>query len=112
MIGSNQVKGLIEFYTKVINKPPEMSDENWAGWQVGVTFFGVSTHSEMNGLAKEPARIMFNLETNEVKEEFERIKGLGAKVIKEPYDIDGNMICTFADPDGNFFQLMSPWKSK
>ena len=50
MIGSNQVKGLIEFYTKVINKPPEMSDENWAGWQVGVTFFGVSTHSELNGL--------------------------------------------------------------
>jgi len=54
---------------------------------------------------------MFNFETSEVKTEFERMKGLGAKVIAEPYQMGdgrGHWIATLADPDGNYFQLMSP----
>ena len=34
-----------------------------------------------------------------------------AKVIQEPYEMGGGMIATFADPDGNYFQLMTPWDS-
>jgi predicted enzyme related to lactoylglutathione lyase len=75
-------------------------------------FFGVGEHSEMSGKAKDPGRVMFNLETKEVKAEFERIKGVGATVIKEPYEMQGAWIATFADPDGNYFQLMTPWENK
>jgi predicted enzyme related to lactoylglutathione lyase len=45
-----------------------------------------------------------------VENEFERIKDTGATVIKEPYEMGGGMIATFADPDGNYFQLMTPWE--
>jgi predicted enzyme related to lactoylglutathione lyase len=51
---------------------------------------------------------MINFETPQVKEEFERIRGAGAAVIREPYDMGGGWIATLADPDGNYFQLMSP----
>jgi predicted enzyme related to lactoylglutathione lyase len=51
---------------------------------------------------------MFVFETPEVKEEFARMKGIGAAVIREPYEMGGGWIATLADPDGNFFQLMSP----
>jgi predicted enzyme related to lactoylglutathione lyase len=51
---------------------------------------------------------MFNFETPQVKEEFERIKALGGVVIKEPYEMEGGWIATLADPDGNFFQLVTP----
>jgi predicted enzyme related to lactoylglutathione lyase len=51
---------------------------------------------------------MFNFETPQVKEEFERIKALGAVVIKEPYAMGGSWIATLADLDGNYFQLLSP----
>jgi predicted enzyme related to lactoylglutathione lyase len=51
---------------------------------------------------------MFNFETKQVKEEFERMKALGAVVIKEPYELQGMWIATLADPDGNYFQLMTP----
>jgi predicted enzyme related to lactoylglutathione lyase len=51
---------------------------------------------------------MFNFETSQVKEEYERIKALGAVVIKEPYEMEGGWIATLADPDGNYFQLVSP----
>lgn len=112
MIGSSQPKVLGEFYNKVFDRQPDMSEEDWFGWQIGKCFFGVGPHSEVTGAAKEPQRIMVNFETKEVKEEFERIKKTGATVIKEPYEMQGAWIATFADPDGNYFQLMSPWENK
>lgn len=112
MFASSQPKVLADFYTKVFNKPADMAEQDWFGWQVGVSFFGVGGHSEIKGESKEPSRIMFNLETADVKSEFERIKSGGAKVVKDPYEMRPNMwIATFADPDGNYFQLMSPWNA-
>ena len=110
MVGSMQPKVMSEFYEKVFAKKPDMVDGEWCGWQVGSTFFGIGHHSKMEGQAKDPGRVMYNFETADVKGEFERIKGLGASVIKEPYDMGGMWIATFSDPDGNLFQLMSPWK--
>jgi predicted enzyme related to lactoylglutathione lyase len=46
--------------------------------------------------------------TYEVQAEFERIKALGASVIAAPYAIGEGFIATLADPDGNYFQLMTP----
>ncbi len=115
MIGTSQPKVLGDFYAKVFNKPADMNEGEWYGWMAGSAFFSIGAHSEVRGLAKEPGRMMFNLETSEVKEEFERIKHAGAVVIKEPYEAEGAKgmwIATFADPDGNFFQLMSPWNDK
>ena len=62
----------------------------------------------MKGSAKDPGRVMFNFETPQVKEEFERIKTLGAKVVQEPYEMGGGWIATLADVDGNYFQLVTP----
>ena len=112
MIGTMQPAILAAFYEKVFGKPADMVDhENgfW-GWQLGGGFLGILTHSEMGGKTKDAGRIMLNFETPQVKEEFERIKAIGATVIKEPYSMgEGEgAIATLADPDGNFFQLMNP----
>lgn len=112
MLGTSQSKEMVSFYEKIFDKKPDMQDEGFSGWQVGSCFFSIGEHSEVKGTSKEPQRIILNLETSEVKEEFERIKATGAKVIKEPYNPGGPedmLIATFADPDGNYFQLMSPW---
>jgi predicted enzyme related to lactoylglutathione lyase len=55
---------------------------------------------------------MLNFWTSDVKGEFERIKAAGAEAIAEPYepgDGGGMLICTFADPDANYFQLATRW---
>ena len=111
MVGTMQPKALIEFYQKVFEKKPDMMEGDWAGWTVGSCFFGVGKHSEMIGKSKDPGRVIFNLETKDVKGEFERIKKSGAVVVKEPYEMQGAWIATFADPDGNYFQLMTPWEN-
>lgn len=110
MIGTMQIGVMADFYQKVFGRPGDHVDGGWHGWKVGDTFLTVGEHSEMGGSAKDPGRIMFNFETNEVKEEFERIKECGATVIKEPYEMGGGFIATLADPDGNFFQLVTPWE--
>jgi len=110
MIGTKQPAALAAFYEKVLGKPAEMVDQEngfW-GWQVGSTYLSVLDHSEMGGQTKDPGRIMFNFETSQVKEEFERIKTSGATVIREPYEMGGGWVATLADPDGNYFQLVTP----
>jgi len=110
MIGTKQPTALAAFYEKVLGKPADMVDTEFGfyGWQVGSGYFSVLEHSEMGGMTKDPGRVMLNFETAQVKEEFERIKALGAVVIREPYEMEGGWIATLADPDGNYFQLMSP----
>ena len=110
MLGTKQPKELANFYEKVIGKPADMVDpENgFYGWQVGSAYLSVLEHSEMGGNTKDPGRVMLNFETSQVKEEFERIKALGGVVIKAPYEMGGGWIATLADPDGNYFQLVSP----
>ena len=110
MIGTKQPKVLVAFYEKVLGKPAEMADDEhgFFGWQVGSAYFSVLEHSEMQGSARDPGRVLLNFETAQVKEEFERIRALGGTVIRAPYEMGGGWIATLADPDGNYFQLVTP----
>ena len=110
MIGTKRTTELAAFYEKVLGKPADMVDQEngfW-GWQVGDAYLSILDHSEMGGNTKDPGRVMFNFETPQVKEEFERIKAFGGAVIREPYEMGGGWVATLADPDGNYFQLVTP----
>ncbi len=114
LIFSEKPKELADFYQKVFKKDPDWSDQEYYSFAVGQGMITIGPHDKVNGKSKNPERIMFNFETDAVEEEFERIKDLGAKVIAEPYSMsedkdDKMLIATLADPDGNFFQLGSPW---
>jgi predicted enzyme related to lactoylglutathione lyase len=110
MIGTKQLQTLGNFYEQVIGRPADMVDREtgFFGWQVGSAYLSVLEHSEMGGNTKDPGRVMINFETQQVKEEFERIRALGGVVIKAPYEMGGGWIATLADPDGNYFQLVTP----
>lgn len=110
MIGSSQPDVLGTFYERVFDRPPDMKDDGWYGWRVGATWLSIGEHSEVKGQASEPQRVILNLETPQVKEEFQRIEATGATVVRALYELQGMWIATFADPDGNYFQLMSPWQ--
>ena len=110
MIGSENPDRLGEFYTTVLDRPADMKEGGMYGWGFGSSFLAVIEHSEVKGKSAEPQRVILNFETKEVQAEFDRIKASGATVVKEPYELQGMWIATFADPDGNYFQLMSPWE--
>ncbi|MFN2613187.1 MAG: VOC family protein [Actinomycetota bacterium] len=112
MLASDDPKGLASFYEKIFGKP-QWDDQGYIGWQLGKAGLMIGPHSEVKGRNEMPARIMWNLETPDVKGEFDRIKGVGATVVQEPYLPGGGdntefWMATFEDPDGNYFQLASP----
>lgn len=114
MLGSEDSTKLADFYAKVLGAPnPDWSDEanGWFGFQAGDGGVAIGPHSEVTGKNQHPGRIMLNFETPDVQGEFERIKAAGAQVVAEPYEPGGGgmLMCTFADPDGNYFQLSTPW---
>lgn len=110
LIGSEEPKRLAEYYTKLFGDPGWDMD-GYVGWQVGSGGFTVGPHDQVRGKNGEPGRIIWNIETPDVKAEYDRFVAAGAIVVREPYDPgegSGYAICTFADPDGNYFQLVSP----
>ena len=110
LIGSEDPKRLTEYYAKLFGKPV-MDDGGYTGWQIGSGWITIGPHDEVTGTNAQPGRLIWNIETADVAGEFERFKAAGAIVIREPYDPGGGTdgwIATFADPDGNYFQLMSP----
>ena len=115
MLGSEDSKRLADFYTKVLGAPnPDWSDDasGWFGFQAGEGGLIIGPHSEVSGKSTQPARVMLNFSTADVKAEFDRIKAFDAEVVAEPYEPGGGggmLMCTFADPDGNYFQLSTPW---
>jgi predicted enzyme related to lactoylglutathione lyase len=114
LLFSEAPKKLVDFYRQVLAREPKMQEEEYSGFEVGASALVIGPHSKVHGQSKNPERIMFNFETNDVQGEFKRMKGLGAKVIAEPYhpaDDQDMWIATLADPDGNYFQLISPMKS-
>lgn len=111
LLSSGDPKKLVEFYKKVFEKDPDMDENGYTGFLVGTCFMTIGPHDKVSGKNEKPERVIFNFETKDVKGEFKRIKGLGAEVISEPYQMgEGNFwIGTFADPDGNYFQVLTPW---
>lgn len=114
LIGSEDPARLVAYYTRLFGEPT-MVDEGYAGWRIGSGFVSVGGHSEVRGRNAAPGRVIWNIETTDVRGEFERLKAAGAIVIAEPYTFEGApgpemWIATLADPDDNYFQLMSPFQ--
>jgi predicted enzyme related to lactoylglutathione lyase len=115
LVFSADPKNLADFYKKVFQKDPDWSEGGYYGFMAGKGFITFGPHDKVRGKNANPERVMFNFETKDVKEEFERIKKLGTAVVAEPYNPSDDpkmMIATFADPDNNYFQLVTPWESE
>jgi len=111
LIGSDDPARLIAYYTKVLGEPG-YADDSYSTWMLGSGSISIGGHSEVHGSNPQPGRLIWNIETPDVKGEFDRMKAAGAIVVREPYTFEGfpdSWIATLADPDDNYFQLMTPF---
>lgn len=104
---------LVDFYKKVLGREPDWAEGEFSGFTAGNSYLTIGPHDKVHGKNSNPERIMINFETEDVEGEFNRIKELGTAVIADPYhpgEEPTMWLATFVDPDGNFFQLASPFK--
>jgi len=110
LIGSDQAERLSEYYTKLFGKPG-WDDGGYVGWMIGSAGITIGPHDQVHGKSEQPGRIIWNIESDDVKGDFAKLQAAGAIVVREPYgfeDVPNTWIATLADPDGNYFQLVSP----
>jgi predicted enzyme related to lactoylglutathione lyase len=112
LIGTENTQRLRDYYTKLFGQP-NWDDGGYFGWQIGSGSVTIGPHDQVKGKNNTPGRLIWNIETPDVKGQFEKLRAAGATVVKEPYQMgeppgQEMWITTFSDPDNNYFQLMSP----
>ena len=110
LIGSEDPERLTGYYSKLFGKPV-WEGGSFTAWQIGSGWITVGPHEQVKGSNTQPGRLIWNIETADVKTEFERLKTAGATVVQEPYqpgEAPDGWIATLSDPDDNYFQLMTP----
>lgn len=110
LIGSQDPQRLVDYYARLFGEPG-WAEGGYTGWQIGGGYVTVGPHDQVTGKNAHPGRLIWNIESADVKSDFERLSAAGATVVREPYtmgEAPGASIATFADPDDNYFQLISP----
>lgn len=112
---SEDAKKLAEFYRDKVGLEMTMeaeigeNGESLFGFEFGEekTALYMMNHSKVKGKHKEPERIMFNLEVDDIEKEVKNLEEKGVKKIADIYHMqEYGLIATFEDIDGNYFQLV------
>ena len=113
LIGSEDAGKLAKFYRETVGLKQTMEMELGEEGQKGYDFeieganLYILDHSDVKGKSKDPSRVMFNLEVDDIEKEAKRLKDAGVKMIQDIYHVEGyGLITTFQDPDGNYFQFV------
>lgn len=113
LLSSENAKKLAKFYREVVGLKQgavmEIGENKEEGYEFKLknTNVYVMDHSKIKGVNKQGARVMFNLEVDNIEKEVARMKKAKAKVIQDIYHMEGyGYIATFEDVDGNYFQFV------
>lgn len=112
LIGSDSPERLVAYYQRLLGAPA-MAEGPYTTFRIGSGAVTVGPHNEVRGPNSAPGRLIWNMESADVPGDFARLEAAGATVVRRPYQFTGlrdAWIATFADPDGNLFQLISPYE--
>ena len=108
-IGTEDPQRLSGFY-RTLWGDPLFEGGGYTSWQLGESLVTVGPHDQVKGSNEDPGRFLLSVMSTDIKSDFERYKAAeGAAVIREPYqdkDAPQFWIATFADPDGNYIQIV------
>ena len=113
LIGSENPERLVDFYTKLFGKPT-WNEGGYTGWMIGSGSVTVGPHDKVKGKNTSPGRIIWNIESPRREGRLRPLQGGGRDGDRGAVRSGGRAasgraaIATFADPDDNYFQLMSP----
>ena len=90
----------------VYSEKPQFVNFDWAladGQRLRLT---IAAHSEIEGVARDPLRIMLNLGVDGIHACTSRLIEAGVPCVRPPARESWGWVATFTDPDGNIVQLI------
>ncbi len=114
LLGSEDAEKLATFYRDVVGlKQSEVFESEETG-EKGYAFdfsdgpgLYINDHSDVHGKNEKPARIILNLEVDDIEKESHILDEKKVKKQQDIYHVEGyGLIATYVDPDGNYFQLV------
>lgn len=115
IIGSSDATLLSNFYKDKVGLKVNFEgvigeDSNLYMMELEGATMTIVDSAEVKGKNNQGERLMFKLQTDDIKKEFETLKKNGVKAISEVYNVeDYGYLATFEDLDGNYFQLYQPF---
>ena len=110
-INTDRPERLGAFYQGLLGQEPAWSSAEVTGFMLGAVRLEVARHEGVSGTNGQPERLFFDLVVEDVPAAVARGVALGATVVQAPYRFEDDelrmVIATLADPDGNYFQLVS-----
>ncbi len=95
------------FYVDALGLSPRSDRSAFVNFEFGGRRLTITLHDDVEGLTREPVRIMINFAVDGIDEMFERLIDHGAPAIRPPSPEPwGGLVATTADPDGNVIQLL------
>lgn len=102
LVGSSQVETMKDWYRRAF----DVTENDMGAFAFGPVQLFVEEHSEVSGPAKEPARIIVNLDVDDCRAAEARLEAMGAMWIRKVEQMPFGLIGTVADPDGNYVQII------
>lgn len=107
IIWTQNLKRMINFYEDTLKLKPFSKRSNFVAFKFGDIRLNIGLHSKVKGKSNEPYRIMVNLTTYDIQNDYHSLSRQGVKFIRKPEQEHwGGWVATFFDPDGNILQLL------
>lgn len=102
LVGSSQADVMKDWYQKAFGvSPNEMGAFDFGGFQLFI-----EPHTDVSGPTKEPARVIINMNVDDCRAIEAQLKSHNVRWIREVEQMPFGLIGTFADPDGNYLQII------
>jgi len=97
---------MARFYANTLGLDVRTERDGFVNFELGDQRLTVTTHDEVTGAARDPLRIMLNLEVSNITAVHARLVDSGVAFLRAPeLEPWGGWVATFVDPDGNTLQL-------
>ena len=107
---TDDLEKMFHFYNDTMLLPLHARHDDFIAFEFGEFRefrFNLGLHGEVQGMSRDPYRVMANFGVDDIDQEYQRLRDQGVEFIRPPEQEHwGGWVATLKDPDGNILQLL------
>ncbi len=107
---TDDLEKMFHFYNDTMRLPLHARHDDFIAFEFGgfrEFRFNLGLHGEVQGMSRDPYRVMANFGVDDIDQEYQRLLKEGVEFIRPPEQEHwGGWVATLKDPDGNILQLL------